>query len=63
MTATPLPPDPLASVDTDLAAIDALPLAEQAAIFEQIHRTISRVLDGTVVRGGAPQAPSAGEGR
>ena len=54
MTATPLPPDPLASVEADLSEIDTMPLAEQAEVFERIHRTISRVLDSTVDRAGPP---------
>lgn len=61
MTATPVPPDPLASVEADLSQIDAAPLTEQAEIFERIHRTIARVLEGTVDQAAQP-ALGAGQG-
>ncbi len=58
MTPTPVPPDPLAAVERDLAALDAVPLDEQAAVFEEMHRVVTQVLAGT-----APQPePSAGAG-
>lgn len=47
MTPTPLPPDPLAAVERDLDALDAVPLDEQAAAFEEMHRVVTQVLAGT----------------
>lgn len=53
MTPTPLPPDPLVAVERDLAALGAVPLDEQAAVFEEMHRVVTQVLAGT-----APQPES-----
>lgn len=53
MTPTPLPADPLAAVERDLEAVDAVPLDEQAAVFEEMHRTVTQVLAAT-----APQPDS-----
>jgi hypothetical protein len=53
MTPTPLPPDPLDAVERGLEALAAVPLDEQAAVFEEMHRTVTQVLAGT-----APQPES-----
>lgn len=47
MTPIPVPPDPLAAVERDLATLDAVALDEQAAVFEEMHRVITQVLGGT----------------
>lgn len=56
MTAVPMPNDPLASVGAAIASIDAMPLAEQAAAFESIHRTVTQALAGAADRAD-PQLP------
>jgi hypothetical protein len=54
MTPTPVPPDPLVGVERDLDSLDAVPLDEQAAVFEEMHRVVTQVLAST-----APQPESS----
>lgn len=56
MTPSPLPPDPLASVEDSLRTIDTVPLDEQAAVFEEIHRVVTQVLAGTTQPAESPQS-------
>lgn len=58
MTPTPVPPDPLAAVERDLEALEAVPLEEQAAVFEEMHRVVTEVLAGTAL----PPEPHPGTG-
>lgn len=53
--------DPFASVDADLKTVDDLPAAEQVAVFDRIHRSLSATL-ATSGAGSAP-VPPAGSAR
>lgn len=52
-----LPPDTLASVEHRLATLDAVPLVEQSAVFEEIHRAVTQVLASTVQQAESAQVP------
>lgn len=49
MTASVLPPDPLAATTAAIDSVTALPVAEQVAIFERIHADLVAALDATIV--------------
>ncbi|MEO7124801.1 MAG: hypothetical protein ABI382_01840 [Nakamurella sp.] len=49
--------DPLESVEHSLAALDGVPLEEQAAVFEEIHRDVTQVLASTVQQVESTQTP------
>lgn len=59
MTPTPLPPDPLAAVERDLQTLGTVPLDEQAAVFEGMHRTVTQVLAETAPKPESDPAPAA----
>jgi hypothetical protein len=59
MTPTPVPPDPLAAVERDLDSLDAVPLEEQAAVFEQMHQVVTQVLAATAPQRDSSPGPGA----